>query len=129
MTENYWKCPPQVKDLPRDIGISVTCRSCGLKWGENVSQLIEKHRLGAEYIDLLEWKYRCQDEACGGLVRFSFDRYVQMEPYLRPEQRTLTQPRFVERLPYPSKSVVKPRTYEPPVIPMGSVQLPLPLYV
>lgn len=29
-----YSCPPQVKDLPRDTKIGVTCRSCGRQWGK-----------------------------------------------------------------------------------------------
>ena len=66
-TKTY-TCPPQVKDLPRDTRIGITCRTCGSQWGESVQGLIARH-MGAEFVDLLDWKYRCRDEACGGLVR------------------------------------------------------------
>ncbi len=121
------KCPPQVKDLPRETQIGVTCRSCGAQWGESVRQLVETHRLGAEYVDLLEWKYRCQDEDCGGMVRFAFDGAVEIAAPAKPQIMTLGRAMRVERLPYPSKAVVKPRTYEAPVIPARFAQLSLPL--
>ncbi len=121
------KCPPQVKDLPRETQIGVTCRSCGVQWAESVRQLVETHRLGAEYVDLLEWKYRCQDEDCGGMVRFAFDCEIDLSPYIKPQVLTLSGPKRVERLPYPSKAVVKPRTYEAPVLSARFAQLSLPL--
>ena len=66
-----WKCPPQVKDLPRDGHIDVTCRSCRSQWRQSVRSLIEDRRLGAQFLDLVEWEMRCQDKACGGMVCFA----------------------------------------------------------
>ena len=123
-----WTCPPQVKDLPADTEIKVTCRSCGLKWGESVRDLIETRRMGVEYVDLLEWKYRCMDEDCGGMVRLAFEGLSLPQPQTnvvalpRPKAVRASQP-----LPYPIKAVVKPRTYAPPMIPSSRRQLILPL--
>ena len=124
-----WTCPPQVKDLPRDTEINVTCRSCGLKWGESVRQLCETHRMGVEYVDLLEWKYRCMDESCGGMVRFviagvtpAVEAPAVVAVAVRPKAL-----RMGQVLPYPIKAVVKPRTYAPPMIPASRRQLSLPL--
>lgn len=66
-----WKCPPQVKALPRDSQIHITCRSCRKQWDLSVRELVEERRQGAQYLDLLELETRCRDKACGGLVCFA----------------------------------------------------------
>ncbi len=123
-----WACPPQVRDLPRDTEIKVTCRSCGLKWGESVRQLCDAHKMGAEYVDLLEWKYRCMDESCGGMVRLSIEGLAQPQPEANvvalPRAKSV---RASQPLPYPIKAVVKARTYAAPLIPSSRRQLILPL--
>src|SRR3569623_3482989 len=85
MFDSHIASQPQVKDLPRETQIGVTCRSCGLKWSESVRTLVEDKNMGAEFVDLLEWKVRCIDPACGGMVRFSFDRDVAAQSWTRPE--------------------------------------------
>ena len=134
MFDSHIANQPQVKDLPRDTCMGVTCRSCGLKWGESVHALVEDKGMGAEFVDLLEWKYRCIDPACGGMVRFTFDREVAAQSWTRPEVavvKPLTAAKRPQPLPYPVKAVVKPRSYAPPMIPArkarGKRQLSLPL--
>ena len=125
---HMWICPPQVKDLSPETEIGVTCRSCGARWGESVRALIEEHRMGADYIDLLEWKYRCRDAACGGLVRMDFG--AEIVPEAEPVRvMTLGRPKKVERMSYPVKSVIQHRFYAPPQIPVAARhrQLALPL--
>ena len=121
-----YTCPPQVKDLPRDTKIGVTCRSCGRHWGESVQGLIDNH-LGVEFVDLLEWKYRCTDEACGGMVRMAFNGEAAVVPQVQPRVTMLGRPKVTERLAYPVKAVVKALHYEAPVIPAAKRQLSLPL--
>jgi hypothetical protein len=121
-----YSCPPQVKDLPRDTKIGVTCRSCGRQWGENVQGLIDKH-LGVEFVDLLEWKYRCTDAACGGMVRVAINGEAPAVPQVQPRVSMLTRPKVSTRMAYPVKAVVKARTYAPAVIPASKRQLSLPL--
>lgn len=121
-----YSCPPQVKDLPRDTKIGVTCRSCGRQWGENVQGLIDKH-LGVEFVDLLEWKYRCTDAACGGMVRVAINGEAPAVPQVQPRVSMLTRPKVSTRIAYPVKAVVKARTYVPAVIPASKRQLSLPL--
>ncbi|MGZ3304477.1 MAG: hypothetical protein ACXU8U_01345 [Asticcacaulis sp.] len=65
-----WNCPPQLKDLPRDGHIDVTCKSCRRQWRNAVRHMVETERLGAEFIDILEWQSRCP---CGGMVCFTID--------------------------------------------------------
>jgi len=116
-----WNCPPQVKDLPRDTGIAVTCRACGRGWGESVQNLIETHHMGVEFVDLLEWKYRCTDEACGGMVRMAFEGVAVETP---ARVAVVGRLKAVPRLPYPVKAVVKPRVAPPPVVPVGRRSVP-----
>ena len=63
-----WKCPPQLKDLPRDSHIDITCRTCRRHWRESVRHLVENRRAGAQFLDLLEWETRCDAKGCGGMV-------------------------------------------------------------
>ncbi len=65
-----WTTPPQIKDLPRDSHIDINCRSCKRLWRESVRDMVEKQRLGAQYLDLLEWQSRCKDDTCRGMVCF-----------------------------------------------------------
>lgn len=122
-----WTFPPQIKDLPRDATLCVTCRCCGLQWGENVRDMIARDGNGAEYVDLLEWQYRCADATCGGAVRFEFDCEVAMPEPVRPRVMALARPKIIERPAYPVKAVVKPRDYPKAYIPAGRRQLSLPL--
>ncbi|MGA9658084.1 MAG: hypothetical protein WBQ60_03165 [Asticcacaulis sp.] len=129
-SHEIWNCPPQVKDLPRDVTISVTCRACRKSWGESVQNLIETHKLGVEFADLLEWKYRCTDPACGGMVTMVFSDEANVR---KPDMRTgvahsaTASLRATERAAYPLKAVVKPRLYEAPFVPVSRRQMPLPL--
>ena len=126
-TKTY-TCPPQVKDLPRDTRIGITCRTCGSQWGESVQGLIARH-MGAEFVDLLEWKYRCRDEACGGLVRVVINGQAPETPQVQPRVSVLTGPKAVgpKRPLHPVKAVVKPRPRIAPVMPAAKRQLSLPL--
>ncbi|MDV6332698.1 hypothetical protein [Asticcacaulis sp. 201] len=122
-----WSCPPQVKDLPRDTKIEMTCRSCKRQWGESVQNLVEAHRLGVEFIDLLEWKYRCTDPACGGMVHVAVNGEAPVAPQVQPRATMLGRVRAVERMAYPVKAVVKSRISAPVAVPAGRSQLDLPL--
>ncbi len=122
-----YTCPPQVKDLPRDTQIGVTCRSCGRQWGESVQGLIAQH-MGAEFVDLLEWKYRCADVDCGGMVRVAINGEAPAVPEVQPRVSVLARPKRLDVRPvYPVKAVVKARVYAAPVIPAAKRQLSLPL--
>ena len=123
-----YTCPPQVKDLPQETQIGITCRTCGQQWGESVQGLIARH-MGAEFVDLLEWKYRCREEACGGLVRVVIDGRSPEGPQVQPRVSVLAGPKTVgpRRPLYPVKAVVKPRPRIAPVIPATKQQLSLPL--
>jgi hypothetical protein len=134
LDHKIWTCPPQVKDLSRDTTFRVTCRNCGAHSHETVQSLIETHHLGVEYVDLLEWKYRCQAVGCDGMVSMTCDGVGVSEAYINPPalkpQALTVQPLTVqamarakmpERLSYPSKAVVKPRLYEPTY---GAVKVP-----
>ena len=126
-----YTCPPQVRDLPRDTKIGVTCRSCTRQWGESVQDLIEVRHMGAEFVDLLEWKYRCIDDACGGLVCITINGEAPAVPQVQPRMTVLTRPRpamrMPERTPYPLKAVVQPRIAPPVAVPASRRQLSLPL--
>ncbi len=61
---------PQVRDLPRDGHIDITCKSCRRQWRNSIRHMVETERLGAQFLDLLEWQSRC---ACGGMVCFAVD--------------------------------------------------------
>jgi hypothetical protein len=122
-----WTFPPQIKDLPREAKLEVTCRSCGLQWGESVREMIARDGSGAEFVDLLEWQYRCADEACGGAVRFHFDCHVAMPEPVAPRIQALARPKITDRPVYPVKAVVKPRDYPKAFIPANRRQLSLPL--
>lgn len=96
--------PPQLKDLPRDLHLEVTCRECGTRWSESVRHLVEARRMGAEFADLLEWKLRCD---CDGLVRVTFPAEAGLP---LPEAPAISSaPLAVMRMPYPVKAVVKAR--------------------
>ncbi len=114
--QSKWTCPPQVRDLPRDLMFGVTCRECGRGWSQSVRHLIDDHHLGAEYVDLLEWKYRCEAEDCGGMVDFAFPKTAGVEAHARPvaPKKPMGPVSFPA---YPIKAVVKPR------VPGGAVPL------
>ncbi|MDI7773965.1 hypothetical protein [Asticcacaulis sp. EMRT-3] len=96
--------PPQLKDLPRHIVINVTCRSCAAQWSESVGDMVEQRGFGAEYVDLLEWKFRCD---CDGLVRLEFPAEAGLNAPEKPAVSSYLA--AAERMPYPVKAVVKPR--------------------
>jgi hypothetical protein len=121
-----YSCPPQVKDLPLETRIGMTCRTCGQHWGESVQGLIA-HHMGAEFVDLLEWKYRCRDAVCGGLVRVAINGQAPEAPQVQPRVSVLARPKVSARMAYPVKAVVKARTYAPAVLPASKRQLSLPL--
>lgn len=75
-------------------------------------------RLGAQFLDLLEWQARCDD--CGGAMRYDYDGKPapQLVPVMTPAR-----PRPVERAPLPVKAVVKRRAFSP------QYALPMPLPV
>jgi hypothetical protein len=131
-TKTY-TCPPQVKDLPRETEIGITCRSCGQRWGESVQGLIAQH-MGAEFVDLLEWKYHCRDEACGGLVHVAINGQAPESPQVAPRVSVLgsglARPKKMmgaDRPLYPVKAVVKVRAPAPVTVPAAKRQLSLPL--
>jgi len=68
-----WTIPPQVKDLPRDGYIDISCRSCKRLWRQPVRDLVEKQRLGAQFVDILEWQTRCIHPGCNGMVCFAVE--------------------------------------------------------
>jgi hypothetical protein len=72
--DKAWPLPitpkPQVCDLPRDGHIDVTCKSCRRQWRNSIRHMVEHQRVGAQFVDLLEWQSRC---ACGGMVCFTVD--------------------------------------------------------
>lgn len=70
---NPWTIPSQVKDLPRDSYIDISCRSCKRMWRQSVRHMVETERLGARYLDLLEWESRCRFATCGGMVCFAIE--------------------------------------------------------
>ena len=74
MVDRVWPVPltqkPQVRDLPRDGHIDVTCQSCRRQWRRGIRHMVETERLGAQFVDLLEWHSRC---ACAGMVCFAID--------------------------------------------------------
>ncbi|EGF91242.1 hypothetical protein ABI_26570 [Asticcacaulis biprosthecium C19] len=116
-------CQPQLKTLPRDGRIAVTCQTCGNHWAESVQEMVETRRLGAQFMDLLEFETRCNDAFCGGTVDFDYEGKPDVTPYTT-KVMTLPRPK-AERLPYPVKAVVKRR---PPVSPQyGVPQYDLPM--
>ncbi|ESQ74363.1 hypothetical protein [Asticcacaulis sp. AC402] len=105
-------CQPQLKDLPRGSRIDVTCQTCGKHWPESVRDMVETRRLGAQFVDLLEFETRCNDAFCGGTVAFDYDGKPEVAPYAA---RVVTLPRpKVERTPFPLKAVVRPRQHALP---------------
>ncbi len=127
-----WVFPPQIKDLPSGAKLEVTCRRCGLQWGESVREMIARDGTGAEFVDLLEWQYRCADDGCGGQVRFAFDCEVAMPEPVTPRVQALARPKIAAKKPeewpvYPLKAVVKPRHHPPAYVPPNRRQLSLPL--
>ncbi len=100
---------PQVRDLPRDAEIAVSCTCCGKRWGESVRDMVEARRLGARFMDLLEWETRCADDDCGGRVEFAYaGKPVAARPVVVTAVRA--RPSIAS---YPVKAVVKRRHATP----------------
>ena len=117
-------CQPQLKDLPRDSRIGITCRTCGKHGSDDVRDMVETRRLGAQFMDLLEFEARCNDAFCGGPVEFVYDGKPEVEPYVA---RVMTLPRpKVERTPYPVKAVVRPRQYDVQLQPQYTLPMAMP---
>jgi hypothetical protein len=111
-------CQPQLKDLPRDGQIGITCRTCGKSWSDSVRDMVEQRRLGAQFMDLLEFGTQCNDAFCGGPVAFAYDGKPEVRPHV-PRMVTPARPK-VEHLPYPVKAVVRPRQHA-----LGQYSLPM----
>ena len=99
MDNRIWTCMPQVRDLPRDLEIAVTCTCCGTRRVETVKAMIEERRVGAQFIDLLEWDMRCGDEDCSGRVRLDFEG---KQAYAPPPPKIVTLPK-PKTLPWPAQ--------------------------
>ncbi|MDV6329836.1 hypothetical protein [Asticcacaulis sp. 201] len=65
-----WFCETQLRDLPQETRILITCDKCGRQREEGVRQLVNEARVGAMYLDLIEWAFSCADFHCGGSVSF-----------------------------------------------------------
>ncbi len=112
-----WTCAPQVRDLPRDLKIEMTCECCAARRATSAGAMMEA-RLGAQFLDLIEGQARCG--ACGGAMRFDYDG--------KPE------PKAAEVVAVP-RSALPERFLRPPVrgrrrvaaAPPGLPQLNLPL--
>ena len=65
-----WFCETQLRDLPQNTCILITCDKCGREREESVRQLVNEARVGAMYLDLIEWAFSCADFHCGGSVAF-----------------------------------------------------------
>ncbi len=70
MAETSWFCETQLRDLPGDCRILITCQKCGGQREESVRQLVNEARVGAMYLDLIEWAFTCANFHCGGSVSF-----------------------------------------------------------
>lgn len=119
-------CQPQVKDLPRDSHIDITCQTCATSWSQSVRDLIER-RLGAQFVDLLEFETQCHDAFCEGPVVFAYEGKPEVAPLVAqvvtlPRTRTLTE---CETTPYPVKAVVKPRRHAPTPYALPQYTLPM----
>lgn len=107
MDTKTWLCAPQVRDLPRDLTIAMTCKGCGHCRTTSAGAMMEA-RLGAQFMDLLEWQARCDD--CGGQMRYD---YAGKPVEVAARVVTLPRPKPVERTPLPVKAVVKRRAFSP----------------
>lgn len=65
-----WFCETQLRDLSDGCRIMITCDKCGGQREESVRQLVNEARVGAMYLDLIEWAFSCADFHCGGNVSF-----------------------------------------------------------
>ncbi len=113
-----WLGAPQVKDLPRGLTIAVTCTCCGHARTDSVHEMVEA-RLGAQFIDLLEFAARCDD--CGGHVRFDYAGKAAHEPP-RPPVVTVPRTKLPERLMAPLRKGRRRMA----VSPQYSLPMPLP---
>ena len=120
---NTWTRQPQLKDLPRDSTIAVTCKACAKSWSRDVRDMVETQRLGAQFMDLLEWETRCRDAACNGAVVFAYDGKPEVAPYVA-EVVTPPLPK-VERPLWPVKAVVRPRQHSVPQYSLPQYTLPM----
>jgi len=81
-----WFCETQLKDLPADCRIMITCARCGSQREESVRELVNESRVGAMYLDLIEWAFSCVNFHCNGDVSFGVFTPVSfrvVEPVLR----------------------------------------------
>ena len=116
-----WMCAPQVRDLPRDLRIEMTCACCVARRVTSAGALMEA-RLGAQFIDLLEWEARCDD--CGGRVRFDYDGKPEAKA---PEVVTVPRTALPERFMAPVVKRGRRRAMSPPYgLPQLNLPLPLP---
>ena len=106
MDKRIWACVPQVRDLPREMAMTATCVCCGARRFETAGGLVER-RLGAQYVDLLEWQMRCADEGCGGRVTLDYAGKADHLPS-RPQVVVAVTPRATKPVVRP---VVRPRQY------------------
>ncbi len=112
MDKRIWACVPQVRDLPREMAMTATCVCCGARRVETVGGLVER-RLGAQYVDLLEWQMRCADEACGGRVALDYAGKADHLPP-RPQVVVAVTPRVQSRP--VARPVARPRQYVLPLV-------------
>jgi len=75
-----WFCETQLRDLSDGCRIMITCDKCGGQREESVRQLVNEARVGAMYLDLIEWAFSCADFHCGGNVSFGIFTPVVIEP-------------------------------------------------
>ncbi|WP_303828421.1 hypothetical protein [Asticcacaulis taihuensis] len=73
-----WFCETQLRDLPAGCRIMITCEKCGQQRAESVRQLVNEARVGAMYLDLIEWAFSCADFHCGGSVSFGIFTPVEL---------------------------------------------------
>jgi hypothetical protein len=73
-----WFCETQLRDLPSGYRIMMTCDKCGGQREESVRQLVNEARVGAMYLDLIEWAFSCANFHCGGSVSFGIFTPVEM---------------------------------------------------
>jgi len=82
-----WFCETQLRDLSDGCRIMITCDKCGGQREESVRQLVNEARVGAMYLDLIEWAFSCADFHCGGNVSFGIFTPVTMTAATVPAKR------------------------------------------